>query len=388
MTKKLIIISLAILAMGICSCEKQKEQEPQQQEQKKPQSNPDPEPDPEPAPCDSALSNPNASAQAKQLYKTLWELQGKKIISGTVANVDWNIKEAENVHKWTNKWPVLNVFDFIHYLASKDVNPSGWLDYSDITVVKNWAAAGGLVGAMWHWNQPNNGGNGYTCTPGGKSDQTSFNVKNVMTVGSSEYNQVIKQMDQIAGYLKQMQDAGIVVIWRPLHEGAGNIYNYNDGKAWFWWGTGGAEPYKYLWQLMYDRFTNHHGLNNLIWVWTGDVKGKAFYPGDAYVDIIGCDNYTCSVENLTNEYNSLHEAFPNKIITLSECGNGDKVKMAALNSIWTGGATFSWFMTWYDYDYNTGKSTTHKMASQEWWVAAFKQDFVLTRNDWIQLNKK
>ena len=139
---------------------------------------------------------------------------------------------------------------------------------------------------------------------------------------------------------------------------------------------------------MYDRFTNHHGLNNLIWVWTGDVKGKAFYPGDAYVDIIGCDNYTCSVQNLTNEYNSLHEAFPNKIITLSECGNGDKVKMAALNSIWTGGAKFSWFMTWYDYDYNTGKSTTHSMASQEWWVAAFKQDFVLTRNDWIQLNKK
>lgn len=83
-----------------------------------------------------------------------------------------------------------------------------------------------------------------------------------------------------------------------------------------------------------------------------------------------------------------HEAFPNKIITLSECGNGDKVKMAALSNIWTGGATFSWFMTWYDYNYNTGKSTTHSMAPKEWWQAAFKQDFVLTRNDWIQLNKQ
>lgn len=380
MTKKLFIIILAVLALGITACDNQKKQEPQQQEQKKPT------PPDDPVVPDSTLCNPNASAKAQQLYKTLWELQGQKIISGTVANVDWNIKEAENVHKWTNQWPVLNVFDFIHYNNSKDVNPSGWIDYSDITVAKDWAAAGGLVGAMWHWNQLDNSGKNYTCTPGNALDRTSFNVRNVMTTDSPEYQTVIKQMDQIAGYLKKMQEAGIVVIWRPLHEGAGNIYN--NGTAWFWWGTGGADAYIYLWKLMYDRFTNYHKLNNLIWVWTGDVKGKAFYPGDAYVDVIGCDSYECSVRNMVDAYTSLHQAFPHKIITLSECGNSKDVKMDALNTIWTGGATWSWFMTWYDYDYNTGKSSTHSMAPKEWWQAAFRQDFVLTRDKWNELFAK
>ncbi len=380
MTKKLFIILLAVLTMGITACDKQKKQEPQQQEQKKPT------PPDDPVVPDSTLCNPNASAKAQQLYKTLWELQGQKIISGTVANVDWNIKEAENVYGWTKQWPVLNVFDFIHYNNSKDVNPSGWLDYSDITIVKNWAAAGGLVGAMWHWNQLDNSGKNYTCTPGNALNQTSFNVRSVMTTDSPEYQTVIKQMDQIAGYLKKMQEAGIVVIWRPLHEGAGNIYN--NGTAWFWWGTGGADAYIYLWKLMYDRFTNYHKLNNLIWVWTGDVKGKAFYPGDAYVDVIGCDSYSCSVRNMVDAYTSLRQAFPKKIITLSECGNGDQAKLAALNTIWAGGATWSWFMTWYDYDYNTGKSSTHGMAPKEWWQAAFRQDFVLTRDKWNELFAK
>ena len=49
----------------------------------------------------------------------------------------------------------------------------------------------------------------------------------------------------------------VPVLWRPLHE--------FDG-AWFWWGKGGAEAFKKLWRLMYDRFTGLHKLDNLIWV--------------------------------------------------------------------------------------------------------------------------
>ena len=40
---------------------------------------------------------------------------------------------------------------------------------------------------------------------------------------------------------------------------------------------------------MYDRLTNTHGLNNLIWVWNG--QDAAWYPGDDVVDIIGEDTY-------------------------------------------------------------------------------------------------
>ena len=47
--------------------------------------------------------NPNATEEARQVYAILRMLYGEKIVSGTVANVNWNIKEAQNVYKWTRK---------------------------------------------------------------------------------------------------------------------------------------------------------------------------------------------------------------------------------------------------------------------------------------------
>lgn len=335
------------------------------------------------------LSNPRASERTQHVYDALWSIDGQKILSGTVANVDWNIREAENVHNWTGQWPALNVFDFINAHASRDVNSKGWLDYSDITVVKNWAAAGGLVGAMWHWNVPSNNGVDWTCSPGTQPKETSFDVEKLMDPKSAEYKQAIRQMDQIAGYLKQMQQAGITVIWRPLHEASGNIYEFSGGKAWFWWGAKGAEPYKFLWRLMYDRFTNYHGLNNLIWVWTSQIKDTDFYPGDEYVDVIGRDNYYCLQYPVTKDYNTLRELYPTKLIALAECGNGDEVEMSLLGKMWQQGAKFAWYMTWYDYDYNAGTSDEHRFATDAWWREAFSHDYVITRDEWAKLvNRK
>ena len=72
------------------------------------------------------------------------------------------------------------------------------------------------------------------------------------------------------------------VLWRPLHEASG---------GWFWWGASGADAYKQLWNLLYDRLCNLHGLNNLIWIWNG--QNAEWYPGDDTVDIIGEDIYPC-----------------------------------------------------------------------------------------------
>ena len=60
-----------------------------------------------------------------------------------------------------------------------------------------------------------------------------------------------ESLEKIAGYLKLLQEAGIPVIWRPLHEAAGNTYTYNTG-AWFWWGADGAQAYKDLWIYVFS----------------------------------------------------------------------------------------------------------------------------------------
>ena len=83
-----------------------------------------------------------------------------------------------------------------------------------------------------------------------------------------------------AEWIGELQSAGVPVIWRPLHEAEG---------AWFWWGAKGPEPAKKLWGIVYDRLTNQHGLNNLIWLWNS-VKTE-WYPGSETVDLVSADTY-------------------------------------------------------------------------------------------------
>ena len=330
------------------------------------------------------LCNPAATPEARQVYQALWGIYRQQTLSATVANVDWNIREAENVHEWTGKWPAMNVFDFINIHNSKDVNPAGWIDYSDMTVVEDWWRQGGIVGCMWHWNVPANNGTDYTCTPGTQPGETSFDPAKVDDPSSDEYKRMIRDIDQVAGYLGQMQQAGIPVVWRPLHEASGNIYDFEGGKAWFWWGAAGADAYKKLWRLMYDRMVNHHKLNNLIWVWTSQVGDSTWYPGDEYVDVVGRDNYKALQYPLMKEYNTLAARYPDKIIALAECGNGDEVNMALWSKIWERGSRWCWFMPWYDYHYNAGQSDTHKFAGKDWWLDAFGTGLVLDREAFRQ----
>ncbi|MBQ8468018.1 MAG: beta-mannosidase [Prevotella sp.] len=328
------------------------------------------------------LVNPNATAEAQQLYQRLRSLYGQKTLSGVVANVDWNVKEAENVHEWTGKWPVINVFDFINIHASKDVNKQGWLDYSDMTPVSTWHRNGGVVGCMWHWQVKANNGTNMTCSPGTKPGETSFDPSKVYEAGTTENKQAIHDLDQVAGYLKTMQKMGIPVIWRPLHEAAGNTYEFEGGGAWFWWGAKGAEVYKKLWRWMYDRLVNHHGLNNLIWVWNSQMGDSSWYPGDDVVDVVGRDNYAALMYPLMKEFSQLTDEYPTKLVALAECGNGDEVHISLWSKIWNQGSRWSWFMTWYDYNYNAGNSEEHQFAGKTWWQDAFSSGVVVDRDEW------
>ena len=325
------------------------------------------------------LCNKNATRETQRVFNVLKEYYGTHVISGACCNIDWNIREAENVYKWTGRWPALTMFDFMQIHASKDVNPNGWMDYSDDSVVRDWWKQGGLVSIMWHWQVPANNGSDKTCSPGSEPGQTSFDATKVVTPGTAENKLAMKQMSQVAGYLKKLQKAKIPVIWRPYHEAAGNTYEYDGGGAWFWWGAKGSEAYKKLWRFTYDYFVNQQGLNNLIWVWTSQTQDHDWYPGDDVVDIVARDSYYALQYPLMKEFRQLSQQYPNKMITLAECGNGDEVNMAPLQKIWEQGARFSWFMPWYDASYNQGEETEHQFAGEQWWRDAFALPYVVTR---------
>lgn len=311
------------------------------------------------------LCTESASVEARKVYAYLRNCWGKKTLSGTMANVAWNVNEAIWVNRHTGKYPAIAGFDYMHLPAS----PADWIDYNKTSVVEDWWNAGGLVAACWHWNVPvTENSNEYKCM----ISETDFDIVKALQAGTRE-NEIIKaDLEELAGYLLLLKQKNIPVIWRPLHEAAG---------GWFWWGKD-ATSYKQLWKLMYDTF-EQKGLNNLIWVWTSETNDKDWYPGDAYVDIIGRDVYhKVDATGLATDFDTLKKAFPDKLIALSECGD-----VATIDKQLAAGAQWVWFMTWYDYEvtkdttapvFNSGR---HEHADKTWWNNAFNQGSVICRSD-------
>ncbi|MGZ3822569.1 MAG: glycoside hydrolase family 26 protein, partial [Mucilaginibacter sp.] len=150
----------------------------------------------------------------------------------------------------------------------------------------------------------------------------------------------LDQIDKIASYLKLLRDAHVPVLWRPYHEMNG---------VWFWWGDKkGENGIIKLWKMMYDRFTNYHHLNNLIWIWGANglrdiPKDQAFhygyyYPGAEYVDILGADIYHFDYEQ--SDYNELLNVANGKLIALTEVGELPKPEILQAQPQW------AWFMVW------------------------------------------
>lgn len=93
-----------------------------------------------------------SSAKAVKLYNYLLDNFETKTLSAMMANVAWNTEMSEKVYGWTGKYPAINSFDYVHLPAS--VAGADWINYGDITPVKDWSDKGGIVAAMWHWNVP------------------------------------------------------------------------------------------------------------------------------------------------------------------------------------------------------------------------------------------
>ena len=286
-----------------------------------------------------ALINPSATENARKLYAWLCDIYGKYTLSGQVCDKELNGAEIKAIHDVTGKYPAILGLDMMDYTPSRRTLGAA----SPIAVERavEYHKAGGIVSFCWHWTadkkyildgkdangNPRWWGAFYT-------DNVTFDLEAAMN-GSDPYGKAALDADiaGIAAQLLRLQEAGVPVLWRPLHEASG---------GWFWWGAKGAGPYKQLWIYLYDQLTNVYGCNNLIWVWNG--QSKDWYPGDEYVDIIGEDIYapnrSYSAQN-AKFTELLSYAGVNKIIALTENGVVfDIDNVVATNARW------AWFNTW------------------------------------------
>lgn len=227
------------------------------------------------------LVDPDASDRTKRLYRYLKDCYGKYTLSGQYGDLGILGKEFKAIYEASGEYPAILGLDFIEYSPSRVAN--GSVGY-DVSYAKKFDEEGGIVTFCWHWNAPEKYLVNSSSAPWWKGfykEGTNIDLKKIMDGEDQEgYDLLVRDIDAIAVQLKILQAADIPILWRPLHEASG---------GWFWWGTSGSEAYIKLYQLLFDRLVNHHEIHNLIWVWNG--QSKDWYPGDAYVDIVGTDIY-------------------------------------------------------------------------------------------------
>ncbi len=292
------------------------------------------------------LSNPKASAQTQSLYSFLCDTYGNHVISGQQESTWMGSEDYEFdiIRNASGKYPALRGLD---YMGD---------DFSGCNRrAKKWYEKGGIVTICWRCGSDFSGSHT-------EAMNTDLNWNAALTQGTAEYNKLIAGMDKGAKALKELQEAGIPVVWRPFHE--------FDGK-WFWWGKGGAENFKKLWKIMYDRYTNYWGLDNLIWSlgYCGDVN-SGWYPGDEYVDIIGSDTYVNHTESLVQMYNKTKQV-SGKPVCLHENGPiPDPEKMKS------DGAGWLWFMTWH-----TSFIDSNEFNTASYLKRVYNSDYMLTLDE-------
>ena len=337
-----------------------------------------------------SLVNPNATQQARNVYAFLREQSGKKTLSGAQSSHSNKNDFVDFVAKQTGHHPALAGYDFLFLHFSPTPDNWSWVqNYNDISAAKEQWAANGLVNYMWHWNVPDSEQawkDGDVDAYAFYSDQTTFDIKEALKPGTWQNEFILQDIKEVASYLQLLEDENIPVIWRPLHEAAGNYDLYGGNGAWFWWGRGGAEPCKQLWKLLYDQLVGVYGLDNLIWVWTADVpvgaeeKWGDWYPGDEYVDIVGVDIYASDTDAKSRQYQALVDMTKGKkLVTVSECGNiPDPAKCMAEGNRW------SWFMVWCTSDSNGNLALNNKdwaLNTLSHWKNVMGSEYVINRED-------
>lgn len=259
----------------------------------------------------------------------LSDLSGKGIISG---QHDYLESPDEFNYKLKN---ASGQFAVLHGYELGAIN-----NQSEATIAKQrqavinsaikWYKGGGIVAMTFHQNLP--GTSPEWSNVKMSLSQEEFNA--YVTPGTPQYKALIAELDEVAGYLGELRDAGVPVLWRPYHEMNGN---------WFWWGQ--KDNFAQLWDIVYDRMVNTHKLNNLLWVWNPNAPNEwteaygNYYPGAAKVDILAADIYNNDYKQ--SYYENLLKLAEGKPIGIGESGElPDPVILSQTQSNWV------YTMTW------------------------------------------
>ena len=316
--------------------------------------------------CDNRAKNKEreftVSEKAQAIIEYLGNAKGNYVVSGQQEST-WISEnyEFDYIYEKTGKYPAIRGLDYIN---------------DDFTGVNEraikWWNKGGIVTICWHTGKDFSGGYN-DC----KEDVVE-NWDKLFEEGSAENIAMIEGMDKAAQALKELQDQGVIVLWRPFHEFDGD---------WFWWSKGGAENFVKLWNTMWDRYNTYWHLDNLIWVlgyshmgfdWEEEKKDAGddvldWFPGHDKCDIVGADSYVPTKHIKLNKIiNKKVNKEANKPTCYHECGENPTLSELK-NTSW------SYFMTWHT-EYLIDRNTDEALQT------LYTSDYVITLDELPKFN--
>jgi len=325
--------------------------------------------------CGVSPVSPNATQQAKNLLCYLYSIKGNHVLSGQ-QEANWNANPTD-IAWYTNnglKFPGILGSDFLYRSSSSCTS----VTTSTTRAIAYWNA-GGITMFRYHMGLPGPGltcandcFSGANCAEPTTHPSAAF-FTSVITPGTPENTSLNAKLDYVAVQINAMKAANVPVVLAIFHE--------TQPNGWFWWAENSTGPqFANLWKYTFNYLTNTKGLTNIVWLlpFSGSPNA-AYYPGKAYVDIGGPDEYSQPTNLLTftasGNYNPAANVFGTTMpIALHETGSALQP-----NSIFPGAGT-PWIMwnVWATYE-NTVISgfTFNTLASMQ---AAYASQYTVTRD--------
>ena len=242
----------------------------------------------------------------------LYQISGKNTLTGQHNFIGEQEFNTNVFGIYTGKTPTIYGTD-LGFAAAGDKD-SAYARHEMVAELIRQFHAGHVIALCWH-EVPPTMDEPVTFRGQIRSHITDAQFEDLLTPGTAINKHWLTQVDAVAEYLKELRDAHIPILWRPFHEINGD---------WFWWnGRRGDATHgtKQLFRLMYDRLTNFHHLNNLLWVWNPDRPARAdrqfvdYFPGSEFVDVFGLDCYGAYDQPFYDDLNALSGG---KVMAISE----------------------------------------------------------------------
>lgn len=244
------------------------------------------------------MVDPNATPETVALFYNLKKLAKTKFAIGQqdAFNSFYNNGSSaqSDIKKTTGYDPALLGSDFM-FITDKNNNgqANNWFYQQEVIItddVKEAYTKGMINIFCWHLREPNKEDSFYASDMTDAVKTTAFKSILPGGVNNAWYKTKLDKIASVVSNLKGSNGELIPIIFRPFHE--------FDG-SWFWWGANYCSPeeYKAAFQFTVDYLKNTKGVHNILYAFSPDnsystsTNYLSRYPGDAYVDVLGMDNY-------------------------------------------------------------------------------------------------